>query len=195
MNPRFCFWLLASSPPWILPVASSLPHRAAPRRLTDGRRSPPTHSTWTRSWSSPPPPSLLPPPARSGAAELCGVAWTGDPAPSSVDQGAIRRRFGLGFTSPFLLLSLVRNRFIPLYLALRSGSALEKRSNLSLRPLLKTKRGLKKKNPPFPSSSFLFLHFVHFVADCVLDCEFLFVYLSKIVGVASSQSRAAPRCN
>ena len=110
--------MLASSPPRILPVASFLP--TAPPKRRPATQPIPTH-----------PPTLhghghgvlllCPPSSRLllGAAPRSRVAWRGvdwRSSSPSVDQGAIRPRFGLGFTSPFLFLSLVRNPSLPILL-------------------------------------------------------------------------------
>ena len=140
------------------------PHNRAARR-------PPSHSPWTRAWSSPPPPSILPPSARSGAAEPCGVDWrSSSPSVDPTNQGAIPPRFGLGFTSSFLFLSLVRNpsRLPSLFFLCEQGQRSRKDQIFppglcSKRRDGKKERKKERKNPPFP---LLFFSFSPFRSVC-----------------------------
>jgi hypothetical protein len=109
-----------------------------------------------------------------GAAPRCRVALTGDP------EGAIRPRFELGFTTPFLFISLVRNPSLPspLDLALRGQRSTKKKSF----PLASAQNEFFH-----PPSYFLSLHdstpfslpriACHPGQYCVLYCEFMFDYL------------------
>ena len=138
--------MLASSPPRILPVASFLP--TAPPKRRAATQPIPTHTPTLHGHGHGV--LLLRPPSSRlllGAAPQSRVAWRG--LEIQLPQRGPGRHPSSIWTWIHLAFSLPLpgKESLPPYLALRAGSALEKRSNLSLWALLKTKGG--GKNPPF----------------------------------------------